>query len=338
MIENNAIEALALYLERRPDAIENAQRILFLNARVHSFLRGLKDRLLVEQPQKRFSEELSKAGYNSEPAQTLPDIVLVYLSGQKEESLAAMAQAFALLTEGGLCICCADNDLGASRYEKHLKQLAGEIDTFSKYHSRVFSAVKSPAINQSLLGEWSALIEPKLNQDDFYTVPGIFSFDAIDEASKLLIESMPTEPSGIGADLGAGWGYLSYELLKRYQRIGKVSLIDSDSRALKMAKLNIDRLPNAGLAEYLWLDVTAGLSLRNLDWVVMNPPFHIGKATRPELGMKFLEQAALILRPGGSLYLVANVTLAYEAPLRASFSEFREVLRRDGFKVICATK
>jgi 16S rRNA (guanine1207-N2)-methyltransferase len=90
---------------------------------------------------------------------------------------------------------------------------------------------------------------------------------------------------------------------------------------------------------YLWEDLTkpvAGLS--GLDWIVMNPPFHEGKKTDSGIGADFINTAAVALRSGGTLYMVANANLPYEESIRKNFSDSKKILEGEGFKVLSAVR
>ena len=76
----------------------------------------------------------------------------------------------------------------------------------------------------------------------------------------------------------------------------------------------------------------------DLDFVVMNPPFHDGGAEDRRLGQAFIRQAAAMLKKGGVLWLVANRHLPYEADITAAFKRSRPVADKGGYKVIEAVK
>jgi 16S rRNA (guanine1207-N2)-methyltransferase len=76
---------------------------------------------------------------------------------------------------------------------------------------------------------------------------------------------------------------------------------------------------------------------RRYDAIVSTPPFHQGRADLPELGRAFITSAADALVPEGSLWLVANRHLPYEAILAARFLHVTGVTTQDGFKVIEAS-
>ncbi|MFT5882971.1 MAG: 16S rRNA (guanine1207-N2)-methyltransferase, partial [Crocinitomicaceae bacterium] len=75
---------------------------------------------------------------------------------------------------------------------------------------------------------------------------------------------------------------------------------------------------------------------RKFDWVVMNPPFHEAQDQSFELGKTFIREAARILKPGGGLYLVANLHLPYEELIRTEFRSHKLLGEENGFKCIFA--
>ena len=74
------------------------------------------------------------------------------------------------------------------------------------------------------------------------------------------------------------------------------------------------------------------------DWVIMNPPFHSGRAAEPALGQRFIEVASSTLPRGGRLLMVANRNLPYEQILEKTFRRVEKLSERDGFKVFEANK
>ncbi|HRO27602.1 MAG TPA: methyltransferase, partial [Luteimonas sp.] len=165
-----------------------------------------------------------------------------------------------------------------------------------------------------------------------------FAWDRIDAASGLLAQHLPATLSGHGADLGAGWGYLSTELLSRCPGVAALDVVEAELRALDCARSNLaPHTPRVAL-DFLWHDVTAGLPKR-YDFIVTNPPFHALRGEpRPEIGRAFIAAAANALRPGGALWLVANRQLPYEQVLDARFGSVRIVAQHGGFKVVEAVK
>lgn len=166
----------------------------------------------------------------------------------------------------------------------------------------------------------------------------MFAWDRIDPASALLVEHLPSTLAGHGADLGAGFGYLSAEVLARCPKVTGLDLYEAEARALTLARRNLQAIAHPAQLQYHWRDVTAGLGAQ-YDFIVSNPPFHTpSRADRPDIGQRFIAVAAQALRPGGQLLLVANRHLPYEYVLNESFGQVRVAAERDGFKLISAVR
>jgi 16S rRNA (guanine1207-N2)-methyltransferase len=112
--------------------------------------------------------------------------------------------------------------------------------------------------------------------------------------------------------------------------VTSLALIDRDARAVAAAKRNIDDRR----AFFLHRDVRhPDPALKDLDFVIMNPPFHQSGARDSGLGQAFIRAAASSLRPGGVCRLVANQTLPYEAALREAFAAVTPLGAGDGYKL-----
>lgn len=87
-----------------------------------------------------------------------------------------------------------------------------------------------------------------------------------------------------------------------------------------------------------WCDLTLEGPKRSHDWIVMNPPFHAGRAAEPALGIAFIAAAADALNPGGRLLMVANRNLPYEQTLASRFRTFAVLEETGGYKIIEAVR
>jgi 16S rRNA (guanine1207-N2)-methyltransferase len=154
------------------------------------------------------------------------------------------------------------------------------------------------------------------------TAVGLFSADGADPASVALATALPRQLSGRVADLGAGWGYLSRAVLA-HPGVTELHLVEADHTALGLAR---DALGQDPRARFHWADATTFATVTGLDAVVSNPPFHRGRAADPGLGRAFIAAAARLLAPSGTLYLVANRHLPYEAALSAAFAEVADLV------------
>ena len=267
-------------------------------------------------------------------------LVLILPPRQRDEARALLARALRLTERGGRIVACMSNDEGARSGEADLERIVGPLTTLTKNKCRVFwSAPLDQPHDDALVEEWLRLdaVRP-IDDGRFVSRPGVFAWDRIDVASQLLAEHLPSDLAGRAADLGAGFGYLSVELLQRCARIAALDLYEAERRALDLARRNLAALESRAAIRYCWHDVTTGLTDR-YDVIVCNPPFHThARADRPDIGRRFIATAAQSLLPGGRLWLVANRHLPYEQALGAGFERVRIVTQQHGFKIVEAMR
>ncbi|MEZ5464069.1 MAG: class I SAM-dependent methyltransferase [Lysobacteraceae bacterium] len=266
-------------------------------------------------------------------------LVMLLPPRQRSEARALYARALSRLLDGGVILACQANDEGAKSAEADLAKLIGPLTVMSKNKCRVFWSQPGNAIDAAFLDEWRDLDAVRPIADGrFLSRPGVFAWDRIDVASKLLAESLPGDLRGRAADLGAGYGYLSAELLSRCAGITSLDCFEADSRALALCRSNLEPQSGRMNITHHWHDVTSGLPGR-YDVIVCNPPFHaqVG-AERPDIGRRFIEVAAEALNPGGRLWLVANRHLPYELALKTGFDAVNTITQQSGFKIIEAVK
>jgi 16S rRNA (guanine1207-N2)-methyltransferase len=331
-----ALHALALAFEGQPDLIAPEGRIGFLRARPHPMLFAFQKRLVCQQDFQPIVAELESAGIRwQERLDGKFSVVLLLPDRQKEQTLADLARSMDLLEEGGTLVVSLHNDWGARRFEKLLAELAGEVGSISKHHCRVFWARKTSTLRPDLMQEWLAHGESRLvSGGRFWSRPGLFSWDEIDEGSRLLTGHLPERIHGAVADLGSGWGYLSDFLLRTYPAIRSLDVFEADRIALECAEKNLGATASPAKVRYHWSDVRAGVGALQFDYVIMNAPFHEGRRPDPMLGLRFIEAAADALKPGGELWLVANRHLPYEKHLQSALALGEIVAQSGPFKVM----
>lgn len=316
--------------------------VLFLRARDGAALRQLSlHSLICEQSFKPDADALMQARLDViADADTSSDAgryaaVLILPPRQRDEARALFARALSLAAPGAPVVASVPNSEGARTAEADMRAIGGGLDgTLSKHHCRVFWRHRNDVhVDAALLDAWRELDAPRaIVGGRFISRPGVFAWDRIDAASALLVEHLPGDLRGVGADLGAGYGYLAAEVLARNEGVTGIDLYEAEARALALAELNLGnaRVP----VGFHWHDVTRGIAQR-YDFIVSNPPFHAqGRASRPDIGQRFIRVAAEALRPGGRLWLVANRHLPYEETVQQHFRQVRVHAARDGFKVI----
>jgi 16S rRNA (guanine1207-N2)-methyltransferase len=222
-----------------------------------------------------------------------------------------LAAGLRALKADGVLTAMAPKIAGGSRLKAELEDFGCAVHESFKAHHRICT-VERPA---ALTGIDDALAKggPQQLANGLWTQPGVFSWDRLDPGSALLLQSLPPL-AGKGADLGCGIGVLALAVLAA-PKVERLTLVDLDRRAIEAARRNV----TDPRAEIVWADVRTH-PLADLDFVVMNPPFHEAGRADAGLGAAFVEKAAAALRRGGVCWLVANRQLPYENVLGARFS------------------
>lgn len=339
-----ALETLLLALSQEAVEPTPDHRLAFLRARADQSLTKLTcAELVCEQSFAPERDRLSALKLPVEAeisAQASFDRVLLLPTRQRQETRAELARAVLAAREGGIVLACAANSEGAKTLEADMKTLMGSVDTLIKNKCRAVWSVKEPGnLNESLLAEWACLDEPReVMEGAFMSRPGIFAWDRIDPASRLLIDHLPTTLSGRGADLGCGFGVLTRAVFEKAPSVTSMDLYEAEKRALDLAEINLAGFKGTRTMSGIWSDVTKGVE-GPLDFIIMNPPFHqTGKADRTDVGQGFIRSAARALRGGGQLFLVANRHLPYEHTLKELFRHVEMLADEGGYKVIRAVK
>ncbi len=241
-----------------------------------------------------------------------------------------MALALRALAPGGALTVMALKDRGGSRLKKELEAFGCDVDESFKRRHRICE-VERPA---DLTGVDAAIADgsPRLVEAlGLWSQPGVFSWDRIDPGTAQLLKLLPAL-SGKGADLGCGVGLLARAVLAS-PAITSLAMIDNDRRAVEAAHRNIGD-PRATIT---WSDATTA-PLDELNFVVMNPPFHDGGTEDRSLGQRFITAAHGALMKGGTLWLVANMHLPYEPILTPLFAKVERKGDGGGYKVFEARK
>ena len=247
------------------------------------------------------------------------ELAIVCCTRSRQQTSDLIAQASA---QADLVVVDGQKVDGIEAHYKLLRKLVEIKGNVTKGHGRLFWFSSADLSN---------LRATPQSFNNFTTIAGVFSANAVDQGSELLAAALPENLRGDVADFGAGWGFLSSKILN-YQSVISLDLIEADATALEYAKLNI-KDPRAN---FHWDDATAWNG--SYDAIIMNPPFHKGRLGNPDLGRAFIINAARCLRPKGDLWMVANRHLPYENVLNQCFENVSEILGNSQFKLFHSSR
>jgi 16S rRNA (guanine1207-N2)-methyltransferase len=306
---------LSLALDQGVLRLPPEGRILLLNPAGGDDLSALpRDRLQAVQGFRPDHDALAARGIAVTP--DLPEgrfaAAIVCLPRARAQARALVAAACAAVAPGGPVAVDGQKDDGIDGLLKEIRARVPVGEALAKAHGRLFTFAAGTEFT-----DWQ---DSPRDIGGHVTRAGVFSADGPDPGSALLAAALPAQMAGRGVDLGAGWGFLARAVLAR-AGVTALDLVEADHAALACARANVTD-PRAA---FHWADATRFRPARPADFVVMNPPFHSGRAADPALGQAFIAAAAGMLAPDGTLWLVANRTLPYDRGLSSLFRHVEDL-------------
>jgi len=164
------------------------------------------------------------------------------------------------------------------------------------------------------------------------TDKGVFSKSGLDYGSRVLLESIETQPQETVLDLGCGYGPIGIVIQKLYG--SKVTMVDINDRAVKLSsengklnKVDIKVVQSDGFSQ------VSG----SFDWIISNPPIRAGKHTI----YRWFEEARTFLNDDGRLIIVINKNQGAPSALTFLSSIYAQVdviTKKSGYHVISCQK
>lgn len=144
---------------------------------------------------------------------------------------------------------------------------------------------------------------------------GAFAGPRLDIGTRFLLGFLDRVPAGSAVDLGCGTGALAAAYALRHPTAHVVAT-DRSAAAVRSARAT---MAANGVAERVAVehdDAASALPAASADVVLLNPPFHLGASVHAGAGLKLVDAAGRLLRPGGELWCVSNSHLDYRAALQ----------------------
>lgn len=181
---------------------------------------------------------------------------------------------------------------------------------------------------------WNSQIKEKLYT--FTTDEGVFSKNAIDFGTRLLIEQFrQPDIKGDFLDLGCGYGPIGIALASEWED-RHIVMVDINERALSLAKRNAAQ-NNVSNVEFVLSDRLEQLEERTFASIITNPPIRAGK----EIVHTMFEESERALKDKGELWIV--IQRKQGAPsakkkLATLFEYVEMVARKKGYFIYRAIK
>lgn len=299
---------------------------------------GFAASLLLVQGFRPYYRALLRAGFEvrPEPEGDGYDTTLVLCGRHRGWNELMIAEALERTRPKGLIVVAGAKDDGIAALRKRIAAMLPVADSLPKHHGIVFWLAR-PQDPTAAIAALRAANPPVALGGGLVTSPGMFSHGGVDLGSQLLASTLPPTLAGSVADFCAGWGYLAAYVAATCEKVDVIDLYEADHASLEAARSNLGGRPGVAWG-FHWQDLVAEPVERRHDAIVMNPPFHQQRAAEPGIGQALIRTAAAALRPGGTLHMVANRNLPYEATVQAEFRKMEQVADRSGFKVIRAIR
>jgi 16S rRNA (guanine1207-N2)-methyltransferase len=162
----------------------------------------------------------------------------------------------------------------------------------------------------------------------------VFSREAIDFGSRLLVEQMVIDETDHVLDMGCGYGLIGIMAAKMATR-GRVLMVDINERAIQLTTENIKR-NRIQHATVMKSDLFSSVQSGPFHKIITNPPIRAGK----EIVHRIFENSLDFLLPGGQLWVVIQKKQGAPSAQKKLASLYREVeviTKEKGYYILCAT-
>lgn len=238
------------------------------------------------------------------------DGAIIYMPKAKEHAKMLIANIAASIKPGGQLLIVGENKTGVKSAANLLERVSTQVNKIdSARHCSLYCAQLDKPVDEFSLTDWithySCTIAGK--ELTVANLPGVFSANELDPATRLLLDNLPKKLTGKVLDFACGAGVIGCGIAKSFPDV-TLTMTDVNAIALHCALLTAEN--NNISATVLPSD---GLSQVNgkFDFIATNPPFHSGIKTDYTVTEEFVGAVKQHLSNNGRLLLVANRFLPY---------------------------
>lgn len=192
-----------------------------------------------------------------------------------------IADALSILRPGGHLYVVASKHTGLTRYAECLRDIGTSVKQVAKTGEyRLLRATRPKVVNAPSYVS-PEIIRPTVNGRELslITVPGLFSPRAVDDGTRLLIETTPIEDDERVLDLCCGYGAIGVYAAQVADC--DVWLSDDDTVATRCAECSLQASHVNGTV--VTADCVTGVADQTFDRILCNPPTHAGDGVLSDL-------------------------------------------------------
>lgn len=274
------------------------------------------------------------------------DVVIIDLPKGRKVAQRWLLEAWRALKTGGRLYLAGANSTGIQSAARDAEALF-EHSTILSYRKgnrliRLAKPIQKPfdggwMIEPGIVPEtWCSLLaDTHFGEFELKSLPGIFSFDRLDDGTRMLLEHLEISHSDRVLDLGCGYGIIGLATARAGAE--RVDLVDVNLLAVAAAGENLT-LHSIKNAQVLPSDVLSAVSSQRYTLIASNPPFHSGKSVDYHIAEAFIQQSRGALESGGRLLLVANRFIRYDRLIKRIFAQLHIIAEDRKYQVMLATK
>jgi 23S rRNA (guanine1835-N2)-methyltransferase len=164
----------------------------------------------------------------------------------------------------------------------------------------------------------------------------LFSREKLDVGTRFFLEHLPSNVKGTLLDLGCGNGVVGIKA-RCLSPEAKIIFSDQSQMAIDSALINYDQqigLKVSPEPHFVWTNCFENQPENSLDWVLCNPPFHQQQVVGDEVAWQMFIDSKAALKTGGSLRVIGNSHLGYQAKLKKLFGNSRLVAQNSKFVIV----
>lgn len=259
-----------------------------------------------------------------------------YYRTSKEKAVVhhVLNAAARLLKTGGHLYLAGHKQEGIQTYIKKSAELLGSLAEVTKNGPARLGVIEKKTCGELLDDQHYTQLRLAVKENDrgFYTKPGVFGWDKIDQGSAFLaqhLDALLTDKQPKLLDLGCGYGYLAIKARNLNPTLTHAT--DNNAAAILACKKNFEHY---GIKGEVFADDCASSLVPGYDIILCNPPFHQGFDTERVLTEKFVSACRRLLVPQGQALFVVNSFIPLEKVAATHFKHIQLIADNKRFKLV----